>query len=137
MVVFFEKGGYNHLLSPYSNADTQHTAQIITMMESNDYGHYDDSYNEYVGGNHEGHYSANEGNENISGIIGESSIRQLRATDTGDDGINKDNDDPRILSLPRILLMGPRRGGKTSIQVRLLDRLCCQVLFLVCCCCFV
>jgi hypothetical protein len=28
-------------------------------------------------------------------------------------------DDPRIADLPRILLMGPRRGGKTSIQVSL------------------
>ena len=26
-------------------------------------------------------------------------------------------DDPKIASMPRILLMGPRRGGKTSIQV--------------------
>ena len=26
-------------------------------------------------------------------------------------------DDPRIADLPRILMMGPRRGGKTSIQV--------------------
>ena len=29
-----------------------------------------------------------------------------------------DFNDPKIASLPRILLMGPRRGGKTSIQVR-------------------
>ena len=29
-----------------------------------------------------------------------------------------DFDDPNISSLPRVLLMGPRRGGKTSIQVR-------------------
>jgi hypothetical protein len=28
-----------------------------------------------------------------------------------------DFDDPDIAALPRILLMGPRRGGKTSIQV--------------------
>ena len=28
-------------------------------------------------------------------------------------------DDPRIADLPRILMMGPRRGGKTSIQVSL------------------
>ena len=28
-----------------------------------------------------------------------------------------DFDDPRIANLPRILLMGPRRAGKTSIQV--------------------
>ena len=27
-------------------------------------------------------------------------------------------DDPKIASFPRLLLMGPRRGGKTSIQVR-------------------
>ena len=27
-------------------------------------------------------------------------------------------EDPKIASMPRILLMGPRRGGKTSIQVR-------------------
>jgi hypothetical protein len=30
-----------------------------------------------------------------------------------------DFDDPEIAALPRILLMGPRRGGKTSIQVRI------------------
>ena len=28
-----------------------------------------------------------------------------------------DFDDPSIAALPRILLMGPRRAGKTSIQV--------------------
>jgi hypothetical protein len=28
-----------------------------------------------------------------------------------------DFDNPIIASLPRIILMGPRRGGKTSIQV--------------------
>ena len=28
-----------------------------------------------------------------------------------------DFDDPAVAVLPRILLMGPRRGGKTSIQV--------------------
>ena len=29
-----------------------------------------------------------------------------------------DFDDPEIAALPSILLMGPRRAGKTSIQVR-------------------
>lgn len=28
-----------------------------------------------------------------------------------------DFDDPAIMSLPRVMLMGPRRAGKTSIQV--------------------
>ena len=28
-----------------------------------------------------------------------------------------DFDDPMVVALPRIVLMGPRRGGKTSIQV--------------------
>jgi hypothetical protein len=36
-------------------------------------------------------------------------------------------DDPKIANLPRVLLMGPRRGGKTSIQVRWAV-LCCAVL---------
>ena len=36
-------------------------------------------------------------------------------SDAVDDEI--DFDDPRIANLPRILLMGPRRAGKTSIQV--------------------
>jgi Ras-related GTP-binding protein C/D len=34
----------------------------------------------------------------------------------GAGGVVVDFDDPRIASLPRILLMGPRRAGKTSIQ---------------------
>jgi hypothetical protein len=100
------------------------------MMESNDYGHYDDSFNEYVGGHDEGHYAVNQGNDQITS--GSTGILMLGGgnngssgpltdgliTGSGDDDINnKDNDDPRILSLPRILLMGPRRGGKTSIQV--------------------
>jgi len=29
-----------------------------------------------------------------------------------------DFEDPAVAALPRVLLMGPRRGGKTSIQVR-------------------
>lgn len=31
-----------------------------------------------------------------------------------------DFEDPAIAALPRVLLMGPRRGGKTSIQVSVL-----------------
>jgi hypothetical protein len=34
------------------------------------------------------------------------------------DSMDTNLDDPNISSLPRVLLMGPRRGGKTSIQVR-------------------
>lgn len=30
---------------------------------------------------------------------------------------NNNFEDPRIANLPKILLMGPRRGGKSSIQV--------------------
>ena len=30
-------------------------------------------------------------------------------------------DDPKVASMPKILLMGPRRGGKTSIQVSEMD----------------
>ena len=45
--------------------------------------------------------------EQHEGLI-ESSLRQ--------DAV--DFEDPKISRLPRVVLMGPRRGGKTSIQVR-------------------
>lgn len=35
--------------------------------------------------------------------------------------ISVDFEDPAVASLPRVLMMGPRRGGKTSIQVRKLS----------------
>lgn len=38
-----------------------------------------------------------------------------------------DFDDPKIASLPKILLMGPRRGGKTSIQVNIMFIVICLV----------
>ena len=41
--------------------------------------------------------------------------------------VSVDFEDPAIASLPRVLLMGPRRGGKTSIQVRFLN--VCMCLF--------
>lgn len=33
------------------------------------------------------------------------------------DAVTSETIDPKLASLPRLLLMGPRRGGKTSIQV--------------------
>jgi hypothetical protein len=42
---------------------------------------------------------------------------------------NVDFEDPAVVALPRILLMGPRRGGKTSIQV------CCRVVVVCQCVC--
>lgn len=83
-------------------------------MQSNEYSAYDDSYNEYVGGNHdEKHHLDDEGEDGLL-IVGEA--EQASAGRAGGDAINFE--DERISSLPRILLMGPRRGGKTSIQVR-------------------
>jgi hypothetical protein len=56
--------------------------------------------------------------------------------DDDDEEEDFDFDDPRIANLPRILMMGPRRAGKTSIQVRTRRRryLCvrvCDGMFLV------
>jgi hypothetical protein len=64
----------------------------------NDYDVYDDDYVDN---------SNNLGN-NVNDILQFSPEQQQ----------DIDFDDPAIASLPRILLMGPRRGGKTSIQVR-------------------
>ena len=38
-----------------------------------------------------------------------------------------DFDDPAVVALPRVLLMGPRRSGKTSIQVCVCARACVAV----------
>ena len=72
---------------------------IMSMMDDLAYGGGEDSNNyhlmnspTYLGG---GGMQENNGNNVV---------------------IDVDFDDPRIASLPRILLMGPRRAGKTSIQ---------------------
>lgn len=91
------------------------------MMESNEYGHYEDSYSEYMGAGspHDAVGGNDEGNDDDGmGLLVPSSNNSIG----GGGGIiannnNVEADDPRVLNLPRILLMGPRRGGKTSIQV--------------------
>jgi len=55
----------------------------------------------------------NDGNNGIS-TINNTSPTYLGGTTEQQNIV--DFDDPRIASLPRILLMGPRRAGKTSIQ---------------------
>lgn len=79
-------------------------------MQSNDYGGYD-AYNDYAGANHL---------DDDSGHALAPLAESMRSTGTG---VETNWDDPKTKSLPKILLMGPRRGGKTSIQVsRLLLR---------------
>jgi hypothetical protein len=74
------------------------------MMQSNEYSAYD-SY-DYVGG------ASNEPLDDESGMLlvagaGGGATRTM----------DMNFDDPKIASMPKILLMGPRRGGKSSIQV--------------------
>ena len=66
----------------------------------NDYDAYDD---EYADSSHQ--------NNNIPGM---NDMIQLTNEQQQPE---VDFDDPSIAALPRILLMGPRRAGKTSIQV--------------------
>lgn len=74
-------------------------------MQSNEYSPYD-AY-DYVGG------TTNEPMDDESGFLMTSGgmAGSTRATDVN-------FEDPKVASMPKILLMGPRRGGKTSIQVR-------------------
>ena len=65
----------------------------------NDYDAYDD---DYVDSSHQNNNVAND---------------MLPLTDEHQPP-EVDFDDPSIAALPRVLLMGPRRAGKTSIQVR-------------------
>ena len=53
------------------------------------------------------------GNDSMSGSSGEEDTSR----GSGGDSSATSFEDPRVADLPRILLMGPRRGGKTSIQV--------------------
>lgn len=47
--------------------------------------------------------------EQLSSVSGISELMQ--------DAVQGFDQDPKIAALPRVLLMGPRRAGKTSIQV--------------------
>ncbi|KAL3934484.1 MAG: hypothetical protein SGARI_003362 [Bacillariaceae sp.] len=73
-------------------------------MESNEYSPYEDSYNDYVVGG--------DNQEEGGGALMTQQLSQQ--PQVGQVEVNFD--DPKIANLPRILLMGPRRGGKTSIQ---------------------
>ena len=74
-------------------------------MQSNEYISAYDDYNDYQ-------------QQNDAGMLivegGESAPMDM----LDGNAASIDFNDPKIASLPRILLMGPRRGGKTSIQVR-------------------
>ena len=61
---------------------------------------------------------ATGGSATSVGSIGATSSGSSSGSGSGGSGSTSTSfDDPRIADLPRILLMGPRRGGKTSIQV--------------------
>jgi hypothetical protein len=70
----------------------------------NDYDGYDDDYAD-----------TSNYNNNIPG----SSMNDMLQLTNEQQQPEVDFDEPSIAALPRILLMGPRRAGKTSIQVRI------------------
>lgn len=71
-------------------------------MQSNECNTYD-AY-DYVGG------TTNDDDESGMLLVPGGMTGSTRAMDAN-------FEDPKIASMPKILLMGPRRGGKTSIQV--------------------
>ena len=82
-------------------------------MQSGDYGGYD-AYDAYGGGG-----SATDQ------LVDDDGFGVTPGGGSGQHGhggphqhVEVNYDDPKISSMPKILLMGPRRGGKTSIQVR-------------------
>jgi hypothetical protein len=76
----------------------------------NEYGDYDDDFDRVGGG----------------GGLMTSSDDQPFFLQPHEDVLPQDIDfdDPAVVALPRVLLMGPRRSGKTSIQVCVLC-VCC------------
>lgn len=91
-------------------------------------------YTDYDGYHHQDHHPSHNhhGGYMIGGIGGDENLEGRDMIDTGEaelgDNAGEDEasgtfagsaldfDDPKIADLPRILLMGPRRAGKTSIQ---------------------
>ena len=99
-------------------------------MQSNEYNSAYDDYNDYQQQNNVGQDEDDAGMLIVEGSSGQghasSSSSPVGGSTNDQDGMaggaennaaTIDFNDPKIASLPRILLMGPRRGGKTSIQV--------------------
>ena len=82
--------------------------KIVAGLNDDDDDEYDDDENFMTGYDRGGGTGDNNNNNNIHNNGG--------GVGGGGGGNVVDFDDPRIASLPRILLMGPRRAGKTSIQ---------------------
>jgi Ras-related GTP-binding protein C/D len=129
---------------PAARRDIVQSVRIIQVTMSNYYSsnqYYDDDDGESIssGSNNGGMmdglgspYQSGAGlpNTNMSGMMGATADTMngagmdapilLNSSFIGTAGGQENNivdfDDPRIASLPRILLMGPRRAGKTSIQ---------------------
>ena len=99
-------------------------------MQSNEYNSAYDDYNDYQQQQQQQQEGDNDNGEGLLIIEGQQQQQEQSASGggggilLGGGGMGGDNispidfNDPKIASLPRILLMGPRRGGKTSIQVR-------------------
>jgi hypothetical protein len=100
-------------------------------MQSNEYNSAYDDYNDYQQQQQQQQQEGdNDNGEGLLIIEGQQQQQEQSASGggggilLGGGGMGGDNispidfNDPKIASLPRILLMGPRRGGKTSIQVR-------------------
>jgi hypothetical protein len=109
-------------------------------MQSNEYNSAYDDYNDYQ--QQEGD---NDNGEGLLIVEGQQQQQEQSASGgggilLGGGGMGGDNmspidfNDPKIASLPRILLMGPRRGGKTSIQVRSRLRLMFDTMCHACVC---
>ena len=99
-------------------------------MQSNEYNNAYDDYSDYQQQNaligqdevDAAGMLIMEGSSGQQGEGGSSPGQLLGGSQDGFGGAENsassiDFNDPKIASLPRILLMGPRRGGKTSIQV--------------------
>ena len=93
-----DDGYYHH---HYNNNDSQSISESSGILSSVD--DEDDDIN-------------NMNNSNLTSTISGIGIVDTTTTENNSNLPLVDFDDPRISELPRILLMGPRRGGKTSIQ---------------------
>ena len=111
-------GGYHHHggYSNPNNAVNTGTGNSGAGAATNNYNPSGDVVYPSYYGYEDDDYPSSDSSSSEGNIL---DVEETEADDEEDENV-VDFDDPSIADLPRILLMGPRRAGKTSIQVRML-----------------
>eukprot|EP00594_Rhizosolenia_setigera_P011638 CAMPEP_0178962084 /NCGR_PEP_ID=MMETSP0789-20121207/14129_1 /TAXON_ID=3005 /ORGANISM="Rhizosolenia setigera, Strain CCMP 1694" /LENGTH=603 /DNA_ID=CAMNT_0020646117 /DNA_START=38 /DNA_END=1845 /DNA_ORIENTATION=+ len=111
----YQEGGYGNDNNMYAYEDEYNPNPYESQQNPYDNNMYMNNHMEnmdlLLDGNQSSHPSMSPSSD-----VGSSGVSTSDGGSSGSAYGSVDFDDPAIADLPRILLMGPRRGGKTSIQ---------------------